>query len=74
MGEREACRGSVRSHFRERVSSFSLSFCAIRPLTVGGTRGKAALRIKAYAWVPVLWVFDKLFKVGVSPYLVLFFV
>ena len=33
--------------FRERVSSFSLSFCAIRPLTVVGTRGKAALRIEA---------------------------
>ena len=55
--------------FRERVSSFSLSFCAIRPLAAIGTRGKAALRIKAYAWVPILWVFDKLLEVRFSPYL-----
>ena len=60
--------------FRERVSSFSLSFCAIRPLAVVGTRGNAALRIEAYAWVPVLWVFEKLPEVGVSLYLGLFFV
>ena len=60
--------------FRERVSSFSLSFYVILPLAVVGTRGKATLRIKAYTWVPVLWVFDKLLEVGVSPYLVLFFV
>ena len=60
--------------FRERVSFFSLSFCTIRPLAVVGTRGKVALRIEAYAWVPVLLVVDKLLEVGVSPYLVLFFV
>ena len=72
--EGEACTGRFRSYFKERVSSFSLSFCAIRLLAVVGTRGKAALRIEAYAWVPILWVFDKLQEVGVSPYLVLFFV
>ena len=55
--------------FRERSSTFSLKFPAIRPLAVVGIRGKAALRIEAYAWVPVLWVFDKLREVGVSPYL-----
>ena len=60
--------------FRERVSSFSLNFCVIRPLAVVGTRGKAALRIEVYVWVPVLRVFDKLPEVGVSPYLGLFFV
>ena len=75
MGERGRLAQEVLDLiFRERVSSFSLSFYAIRPLAVVGTRGKAALRIKAYAWVPVLWVFDKLQEVGVSPYLVLFFV
>ena len=51
------------------MSSFSLSFCAIRPLAVVRTRGKAALSIEAYAWVPILWVFDKLLEVGFSPYL-----
>ena len=75
MGERRRlAQEDLDLIFRERVSSFSLSFCAIRPLAVVGTRGKAALRIEAYAWVSALWVFDKLLKVGVSPYSVLFFV
>ena len=75
MGEEGDLLRKLGSHFfRERVSSFSLSFCAIRPLAVVGTRGKAALRIETYAWVPVLWDFDKLQEVGVSPYLGLFFV
>ena len=60
--------------FRERVSSFSLSFCAIRPLAVVATRRKAALRGKGFAWVPDLRSLDKLLEVGISPYLVLFFV
>ena len=60
--------------FRERVSSFSLDFLTIRPLAVFGTRRKTALRGKGFAWVPDLRSFDKLRKVGVSPYLVLFFV
>ena len=75
MGERGRLAQEVLDFiFRERVSSFSLSFCAIRPLAVVGTRGKTALRIEAYAWVPVLWVFDKFREVWVSPYLGLFFV
>ena len=75
MGERGCLAQEVLDLiFRERVSSFSLSFCAIRPLAVVGTRGKAALRIEAYTWVPVLWVFEKLREVGVSPYLGLFFI
>ena len=70
MGERGRLAQEVLDLiFRERVSSFSLSFCAIQPLTVVWTRGKAALRIEAYTWVPVLWVFDKLREVEVSPYL-----
>ena len=55
--------------FRERVSSFSLSFCEIRPSTAFGTRRKAALRGKGFAWVPDLRSFLKLLEVGVSPYL-----
>ena len=75
VGEEGDLHRKLGSHFfRERVSSFSLSFCAIRPLAVVGTRGKAALRIEAYAWVPVLWVFEKIQEVGIFPYLGLFFV
>ena len=55
--------------FRERVSSFSLSFCEIRPSAAFGTRRKAALRGKGFAWVPNLRSFLKLLEVGVSPYL-----
>ena len=62
------------SHFRERVCSFSLSFCAIRPLAAFGIRRKVALRGKGFAWVPDLGSFIKILEVGVSPYLGLFFV
>ena len=60
--------------FLERVSSFSLSFSAIQPLAVFGARRKATLRGKGFAWVQNLRILDKLREVGVSPYLVLFFV
>ena len=64
-----------RSHFfRERASCFSLEIREIRPSTAFGTRRKAALRGKSFAWVPDLRSLDKLREVGVSPYLVLFFV
>ena len=55
--------------FRERESNFSLKYHAIRPSAVFGTRRKAALRRKSFAWVPDLRSFDQLRKVGVSPYL-----
>ena len=55
--------------FRERISNFSLKYWAIRPSEVFGARRKAALRGEAYAWTPILGVFDKLRDVGVSPYL-----
>ena len=76
--EKREGKGKIRQEvldliFRERVSSFSLSFCAIRPLEVFGARRKAALRGKGFAWVPDLRSLDKLREVGVSPYLVLFF-
>ena len=51
------------------MSSFSLSFWAIRPSVVFGARRKAALRGEGFAWVPDLRSFDKLREVGVSPYL-----
>ena len=55
--------------FGERASDFSLEYRAIRPSTVFGTRKEAALRGTAYAWVPDFRSFEKLLKVGVSPYL-----
>ena len=55
--------------FRERTSSFSLKYWAIRPSAVFGTRTKAALRGEGFAWVPDLRSFDKLREVVVSPYL-----
>ena len=70
--KKKLCRGDAGSHFqtfRERGSSFSLSFCAIRPSAVFETRRKAALREKGFAWVPDLGSFLKLREVGVSPYL-----
>ena len=59
----------MKSVFRGRVSSFSLSFCAIRPSAVFGTRRIAALRGEGFAWVLDLGSFLKLQEVGVSPYL-----
>ena len=67
-----SCTRSLDLIFRERVSSFSLSFCAIRPLAVFEARRKAAVRGKGFAWVPNLRILDKLSDVGVSPYSVLF--
>ena len=54
---------------RERRTSFSLKYRAIRPSAVFGTRRKAALRGAGYARTPDLRSFDNLFEVGVSPYL-----
>ena len=68
-GEEE--KGDAGSHFqtfRERGSSFSLSFCTIRPSAIFETRRKAALRGEGFAWVPDLGSFLKLREVGVSPY------
>ena len=68
--ERGRDAGGFGSHFsRERVSSFSLSFCEIRPSAVFGTRRRIALRGEGFAWVPDLGSFLKLREVGVSPYL-----
>ena len=54
---------------RERERDFSLDLRAIRPSKFFGARRKATLRIKAYAWAPVLGVFDKLREVGDLSYL-----
>ena len=58
------------SEFRQRGSTFSLDFPAIDSSNSGKTRGKVDLHGKGYAWVPVLWSFDKLWEVGVFSYLI----
>ena len=55
--------------FRERVCDFSLRSRAIGPSDFIGTRRKAVLRSKGFAWVSVLRSFDKLREVGVLSYL-----
>ena len=55
--------------FRVRRLDFSQKYREIRPSAVVGTRRKTALRGEAYVWVPDLRSFDKVSKVGVSPYL-----
>ena len=57
---------------RERVSNFSLDFLAIGLSVPDEPRGKVALRCKGYAWVSILWSFNKLREVGVFSYLVYF--
>ena len=51
---------------RERRTSFSLKYPAIRPF---GTRRKVVLCEAGFVWIPDLRSFDKLREVGVSPYL-----
>ena len=53
-----------------RSSHFSLGFPVIGPSNPGEARGKVDPHYKSYAWVPVLWSFDKLWEVGVFSYLV----
>ena len=65
-------KGDAGSHFqtfRERGSSFSLSFCTIRPSEFVETRGKVVLLSEGFAWVLDLGSFLKLLEVGVSSYL-----
>ena len=53
----------------ERERDFSLKYWAIRPSEVFGPRRKDALCGLAYAWTPVLGVFDKLHEVEDLSYL-----
>ena len=67
--EKIGCSGYGVFEFRERRCAFSLDLRVIRPSEFIGTRRKVALRGEAYAWAPVLRVFNKLREVGVSSYL-----
>ena len=55
--------------FRENVLNFSLDFPTIEPAVSGETRSKVDPHYKSYAWVLVLWSFDKLREVRVFSYL-----
>ena len=55
--------------FRERNSSVSLKFPEIGLSNPGEPRDKVAPYGKSYAWILVLWSFEKLMKVGVFSYL-----
>ena len=57
--------------FRERSSTFSLSFPAIGPLASNEERSKVASHGKDYMWVPVLGSLDKLQKKKVGVFLLL---
>ena len=67
--ERGTCSSYGFYVFRERSTSFSLSYLAIRPSAVFGTRRRTALHGEGFAWVPDLRSFFKLLEVGVYPYL-----
>ena len=56
---------------RERESNFSLDFPTFGLPFLVRVRGEVGLCCKGYAWTPVLWSFDKLWKVGVFSYLVI---
>ena len=51
------------------MSTFSLDFSTVGPSNSGETRSKVDPQCKSYAWVPILWSFDKLREVGVFFYL-----
>ena len=52
------------------MSTFSVGFPAIDPLNSDEISSKVDPHCKSYAWVPVLWSFDKLREVGVFSYLI----
>ena len=58
-GRREKGREKRGEGVRERDSTFSLDFSAIGASNPGEIRGKVDPHRKSYAWVPVLWSFDK---------------
>ena len=76
-GKKERERGNKKKRGRKRVfrvrsSHFSLDFPTISPSNSSETRGKVDPHYKSYVWVPGLWSFDKLRKVGVFSYLFYF--
>ena len=64
-----SCKKGKNGCFRERRTSFSLDYRAIRPSAVVGTRREVAIRGETYAWAPNLRSFDKLREIGDLSYL-----
>ena len=60
LGEGKRKGKKEKKVFRESVFNFSLDFPTIGPAVSGKTRSKVDPYCKSYAWVPVLWSFDKL--------------
>ena len=69
QGKESTYSGLEFDIFRERECDFFLGLRAIRPSEFVGTRGKVVLLSEGFVWVPDLRNLDKLFEVGVSPYL-----
>ena len=53
-----------------RISHLSLDFPTIGSSNPDETKDKVDPHCKSYAWVPVLWSFDKLQEVEVLSYLI----
>ena len=70
-GKKEKRRGKERNEgiFRVRSSHFSLHFPVIGSANSSEARSKVGPHCKGYAWVPVLWSFDKFREIGVFSYL-----
>ena len=67
----EGKRERKENRFLERESTFSLEFPVIGLSNPGEPRDKVAPHSKSYAWILVLWIFDKLREVEVFSYLVI---
>ena len=72
--EKEREEEGRRKDFRERSSTFSLDFPAIRQSVLVRARDKVDPRSESYVWVLESGSFDKLKEVGVSLLLGLFLV
>ena len=71
-GDSKLKRGEIKEKdFREISYTLSLEFPVIGPSNLNELRGKVAPHGKSYAWVPILWSFNKLRKVGVFSYLII---
>ena len=71
--EKEERKVRERESFKERSSTFSLIFPAIRPSVYGGAKGKVHPSCKSFASRPESGSFDKLQEIGVFILLCLVF-
>ena len=64
-GRKKEKKEKEKGELRERSSTFSLDFPAIRPAVSGGAIGKVHIRDKIFAPRPESRSFDKIQEVGV---------